>query len=373
MKRELVFRICQGYSKRFAHLNIVLLGKISKLPRLLLLASIILGTISCQLNKKNKKGYYYVPNTISPEAQKVLRDFDYKDTVGTFPVANDFKKWTAYWTFNENRWQPYNDTLISRYQPVLKDTILGGVPVIDVRSKNWKDNGKVLVYAHGGAYTLFSARTMLIGSVPVAEVTGLRVISINYTNPPNMKFMQIIEQVISVVKALLAQGYKLKDIGIYGDSAGGGLVAGSVLKMRDDGIGMPAVVVLISPWSDLTESGDSYHTLKDKDPIIAYGNSLGPSALAYAPIEDHKNPYVSPVYADYSKGFPPTLIQGGTKEIFLSNFVRQYQAIDQAGIPVKLDLYEGMWHVFQEINYDLPESIIAHNKMRDFVKLYLKY
>jgi acetyl esterase/lipase len=67
------------------------------------------------------------------------------------------------------------------------------------------------------------------------------------------------------------------------------------------------------------------------------------------------------------------MIQGGTKEIFLSNFVRQYQAMDQAGIPVKLDLYEGMWHVFQEINYDLPESITAHAKMNSFLKKYLNY
>jgi monoterpene epsilon-lactone hydrolase len=214
---------------------------------------------------------------------------------------------------------------------------------------------------------------MLIGAVPVADITGLRVISVNYTNPPELKYNKILEQVISVVKALLKAGYRWEDIGIYGDSAGGGLAAGTVLKMRDDGLGMPAVVILISPWSDLTENGDTYNTLKGKDPILAYGNSLGPSALAYAPVEEHKNPYVSPVYADYSKGFPPTLIQGGTKEIFLSNFVRQYQAIDQAGVPVKLDLYEGMWHVFQEINCDLPESKIAHNKMRDFVKKYLNY
>jgi acetyl esterase/lipase len=134
---------------------------------------------------------------------------------------------------------------------------------------------------------------------------------------------------------------------------------------------MPAVVVLVSPWSDITETGDTYFTLKDKDPILAYGNSLNESALAYAPVSEHKNPYVSPVYGDYTKGFPPTLIQGGSKEIFVSNFIRQYQALDQAGIPVKLDLYEGMWHVFQEINYYLPESRIALGKFRDWVYLYL--
>jgi epsilon-lactone hydrolase len=328
--------------------------------------------VGCHRNDKvPATGVYYVPNTISTEAQKIVAAFPFKDTIGNFPASNDLENWQKFWEYNEKAWIPFNEKIILKYQPILKDTAMGGVSVIDIKPKGWKDNGKVLVYAHGGAYTLFSARTMLAGAVPIAEVTGLRIISVDYTNPPRMRFNQILEQVISVVNALIQQGYSLTDIGIYGDSAGGGLASGAVLKMRDEGMGMPAVIVLVSPWSDITDNGDTYHTLNGKDPIIEYGNSLHESSLAYAPVEQHKNPYVSPVYADYTKGFPPTLIQGGTKEIFLSNFVRQYQAIDQAGIPVKLDLYEGMWHVFQEINYDLPESAIAHKKFRDWVFLYL--
>ena len=337
-----------------------------------LLVIVFILHFSCNRSEKSSDNYY-VPTTISQEAQKVLRNFKFKELDYKFPGPNDTVEWKKFWEYNEKAMMPFSDTIINYYHPELLDTFMGNVPVIDVKPKNWKNNGKILVYVHGGAYTLFSAKTMLMGSVPVADVTGLRVISINYTNPPRLRYNAILNQIISVIKSLLRQGYTLNDIGIYGDSAGGGLSAGAVLKMRDDGIGMPAVIVLISPWSDITETGDTYYTLKGKDPIIAYGNSLDESALAYAPVKEQKNPYVSPVYADYTKGFPPTLIQGGTKEIFLSNFVRQYQAIDQAGIPVKLDIYEGMWHVFQEINYDLPESIIARNKMKDFVKKYLNY
>ena len=76
---------------------------------------------------------------------------------------------------------------------------------------------------------------------------------------------------------------------------------------------------------------------------------------------------MSPVYGDYSKGFPPALIQAGTKEIFLSHAVRHYQALDNAGIPVTLDLYEGMWHIFQVFNHDLPESKIARKKVSAFL------
>jgi epsilon-lactone hydrolase len=93
-------------------------------------------------------------------------------------------------------------------------------------------------------------------------------------------------------------------------------------------------------------------------------------AAAYANPADQKIPYVSPIYGNFSKGFPPTLIQAGTKEIVLSDSVRLYQALDQAGIPVKLDVYEGMPHVFQGM-FNTPESKIAISKMNDFLKHYL--
>jgi acetyl esterase/lipase len=145
------------------------------------------------------------------------------------------------------------------------------------------------------------------------------------------------------------------------------MAAGSVLKMRDKGLGMPAAVVLWSPWSDITATGDSYATLAQADPLLYYPENLAHCAAAYAAPADQKHPYVSPVYGDYSKGFPPTLIQAGTKEIFLSNAVRQYQALDAAEIPVKLDLYEGMWHIFQVFNYDIPEAKLARKKAAAFL------
>ncbi len=115
-------------------------------------------------------------------------------------------------------------------------------------------------------------------------------------------------EIINVFEGLKNQGYKNTDLAIYGDSAGGGLAAGVTLKMRDMGLGMPAVVVLHSPWSDIDAVGDSYHTLKSADPLLTYNNSLSQAALAYTDKEQFKSPYVSPVYGDYSKGFPPVLI-----------------------------------------------------------------
>jgi acetyl esterase/lipase len=216
-----------------------------------------------------------------------------------------------------------------------------------------------------------SARSSLIKSVPAGDATGYRIISVDYTVAPSGKWQQVTDEVVAVVHALIKEGHALKDIAMFGDSAGGGLAPGSTLKMRDQKLGMPAAVVVWSPWSDITDTGDTYVTLKHAEPTYLYDTILKPAAAAYADLKDQKHPYVSPVYGDFSKGFPPTLIQGGTKEIFLSNFVRQYQAIDSAGQTAKLDLYEGMTHGFQAQLPDAPESKLAMKKMRDFLHLHL--
>src|SRR5262249_23563861 len=112
--------------------------------------------------------------------------------------------------------------------------------------------------------------------------------------------------------------------------------------MRDRAMTMPAAVVALSPVTDLTLSGDTYFTLRDADPILPNPESMKEWSSAYAKPSEQRIPYASPVYGNFSKGFPPTLIEVGTKEVRLSDSVRLYQALDQSHIPVKLDVYEGM-------------------------------
>ena len=179
---------------------------------------------------------------------------------------------------------------------------------------------------------------------------------------------------MNAIRALYQEGDSYEEIALYGDSAGGGLAVSSVLKMRDNGIGMPAAVVLWSLVVDLFQRGDTHFTLSQAD-IYLSGNTLPNKTTShtYASEKDLKNPYVSPVYGNFSKGFPPTIIQGGTKEFFLSDFVRLYQALDQAKVEVKLDVYEGMPHVFQSLFINTTESDIALSKMNDFLRMHLDY
>ena len=313
--------------------------------------------------------YQGIPTTISKEAQEELRKIAIDFSNLKVPDPYDLNEWKKQYNYSESIFRQLSQSIVESYQPNITETKLGGLQVLDVKPKNWDDNGKVLVYTHGGAYTFGSANSTLGSPVLAANATGLRVISINYTVAPFSKWNQTTDEVVSVIRGLKELGYSLDDIAMYGDSAGGGLVAASVLKMRDKGLGMPAAVVLWSPWLDLTGSGDTYFTLKDADPFLLY-SFLKDAAGAYADPADQKNPYVSPVYGNFNNGYPPTLIQGGTREILLSELVRLYQALDQANIPVKLDIYEGMPHVHQYL-YNTPESKTALSKMDDFLKMYL--
>ncbi|NEO93868.1 MAG: alpha/beta hydrolase fold domain-containing protein [Moorea sp. SIO3G5] len=313
---------------------------------------------------------FRIPETISEQAQATLRTFsiENRDALVLPDNPDDLEAFEDIFEIIEEAFEEQNVDVVEQLKPTLTELEIGGVPVIDIKPQGWEDNGKVIVYTHGGGYTLLSAESTLTNSVPVAEETGLRVISVDYTRAPFAQFDQVTDEVISVIESLKKEGYEADDIALFGDSAGGGLAAGTVLKMQDLGLEDPGAIVLWSPWSDITETGDTYATLQDEDPILNYDLALEPSANAYAPtLDDKLNPYVSPVYGDYSQGFPPTLIQGGTKEIFLSNFVRHAQVLDQAGQSVELDLYDGMWHVFQS-NWELPESEIARQKMAEFLE-----
>ncbi|TDI70911.1 MAG: alpha/beta hydrolase [Bacteroidetes bacterium] len=333
---------------------------------------VFLLTAGCHrsVNAQDIEREIFVPSTISPEAQQVLKAMiEAKGYARLVPAADDFDAWRATHDGLEAASKSRSDQAIERNKVNVTEAELGGVPVLDIRPESWTDNGKVLVYTHGGAYTLFSARSTLPSSAQMSRASGLRVISVDYTTAPFAKWQEIQDQVLNVFEALLAEGYSMKDIALYGDSAGGGLATSTVLNLRNQGMGMPAAVVLWAPWVDLSDAGDTAHTLKEADPALSYERLLYESALAFADGLDLTDQRVSPLYADFTDGFSPALIQGGTKEIFLSTAVRLYRKLDEAGQDVTLDIYEGMWHVFQQ--FPLPESEIALRKSAAFINKHL--
>ena len=337
-----------------------------------LAAALLVGTVAnAQQDSSASSRNIFVPDTISPEAQQVLRAIiEAKPYARIAPQTGDLKTWRQLHAATEEAVKEFNKKAVERTGVIVTDATLGGVPVLDIRPPGWKNNGKVLVYTHGGAYVLFSAHSTLASSAPMSRATGLRVISVNYTTAPFAIWAEIQEQVIAVFRALLSEGYAMEDIALYGDSAGGGLAVSTVLNLRDRGMGLPAAVVLWSPWVDLTNAGDTAHTLSAADPTLTYKGLLYESAVAFGGGADLKDPRVSPIYADFRKGFPPSLIQAGTKEILLSAAVRFFQKLEAAGQDTKLDIYEGMWHGFQL--HPLPEAEIALRKSAAFINKHLE-
>ncbi len=247
---------------------------------------------------------------------------------------------------------------------------LGGVPVLRVRPANYKPGGPIILYMHGGAFTFLSAATSLSIPALISTASGHEVISIDYTLAPRADWHVITDQVVAVWKAVVASGVKPESVGMMGDSAGGNLAAASVLKMRDQHLPLPGALYLISPGTDQSGAGDTYTTLAAADPILSTETTSW-SADVYAPVADRKNPYVSPVYGDYTQAFPPTLLQVGTREHLLSSSVREYQAIRGGGHEAVLDVYEGMPHVFLSLIPQAPETKTAVKRATDFFAAHL--
>lgn len=315
---------------------------------------------------------YEVPSTVSQQAKVALERVNvYLKQLAREPQLPPLTQQD--WDRRNARANAAIGPMVSANAAALKvtlhDDVIGGVPVLRIRPPDYSPRDRSLIYGHGGGYVLFSARTSLTVPALMAVASGDEVISVDYTLAPRGNWRTVTDQVIAAYRGVLAHR-RPAQVGLLGDSAGGGLVAGAALKMRDLQVPIPGALYLLSPWADITDTGDTYATLATADPSID-ARSLKWGADAYADPADQKNPYVSPVYGDYIKPFPPTLIQGGTREIFVSNFVRQYQAIRSGGHEAVLDLYEGMPHVFQALAPAIPETTTSMTRAAAFFDTHL--
>ena len=182
------------------------------------------------IQTNNSASQIYIPTTISKATQEILKNLTMDRPTFVVPSSDDLKGWQKLNQQLSPMFMQMSQPIVDRYQPNITTTKIGDVNVLDIKPKDWRDNGKVLVYLHGGGYVLLDANSTLANAATVANSTGLRVISIDYSLAPASKWNQTTDEVVSVIRALKDQGYSLDDIAMYGDSAGGGLVAGSVTQ-----------------------------------------------------------------------------------------------------------------------------------------------
>ncbi len=316
---------------------------------------------------------YKVPSTVSPEAAEQLNKLYARLAhVPRRERPKTLEEWDQANAQLDRIARPTSTAAADALHVTRTEDHLGGVPVLRVRPANFKPGGPVILYMHGGAFTFFSAANSLAIPAMMSSASGHEVISIDYTLAPRADWHVITDQILSVYKAVLATGVKPQSVGLMGDSAGGNLSAGSVIKMREQHLPLPGALYLIAPGVDITGAGDTYTPLAAADPVLSAETSVW-SRESYVPVAaDRMNPIVSPVYADYTQPFPPTMIQGGTREIVLSSSVREYQAIRAGGKEAVLDIYEGMPHVFMSLIPSAPESKIAIQRAADFFAAHLR-
>jgi monoterpene epsilon-lactone hydrolase len=283
------------------------------------------------------------------------------------PAVDDRDEWRRRNLDELRRREPMNARLLEYYAPDLQTIRLGGVTVSDIRPSRGAIAGKVLLYTHGGGFVGGAAHDALDSTLPLAEETGLRILSIDYTPAPEADHELIGAQVLAVLEALYAQGFAPADIAIYGDSAGATIAASAMLRARARGLPLPAALVLWSPLADLTFGGDTCLTLADAEPFYTVDNFLTTGARCYAGKSSLTDPLISILYADYTSCYLPTLIQCGTRELLLSDAVRLHRRMLDGGVDAELQIYDGLWHVFQFKPVDSPEAMLARSRTGQFL------
>ncbi|MFG2044564.1 alpha/beta hydrolase [Dactylosporangium sp. NPDC048998] len=214
----------------------------------------------------------------------------------------------------------------------------------------------VLLYLHGGFYCIGSARSHLHLAGLLADLAGAACLVLDYRRGPEHPFPAAVTDALAAMEAIRAVA-PLSPVVIAGDSAGGGLAVSVATRLRDDGARAPDLLVLFSPWTDLTCSFRSHRELAPADPVLATEDLLE-MAARYAGGVDPRHPEISPVFADLA-GLPPVLVQVGGQEVLLDDALMLVEGIRTAGGDAVLHHWPHMFHVWQWYHPILPEGVRA--------------
>lgn len=254
-----------------------------------------------------------------------------------------------------------------------KTEIYGGIRTEILSHKNCRKE-KIILHIHGGGAAM-GMNTMYGKAAQRYAGTGYPVYSIDYNAGKEKVHPSLLHECISAYKGIIKSGIEPQRIIMVGDSMGANLALALCLKLRDRGAELPAAIAAVSPFIDLTASGDSYRKNCYTDPLYSLPKNQSfeenekyiRRKTPYCGTSDPKDPYLSPAFGDYS-GFPPMLIQCGDCETSESDSDMLYERAKRAGVKVTLTKYEGMFHDFQYFAPFLKESKEAWNEIYSFIK-----
>jgi epsilon-lactone hydrolase len=230
--------------------------------------------------------------------------------------------------------------------------------------------GRVLIHVHGGCYVLNPGEAALPEALFMAGFGHAKVISVDYRMPPEAYFPAALDDGMTVYKSVL-KTTNPKNVAIFGSSAGGALTLEMVLKAKQDGVPMPGAIAPGTPMSDVTKVGDTFVTNAMLDNVLVSPDGFCDAGTkVYAAGHDMKDPLLSPIYGDV-RGFPPTILTSGTRDLLLSNTVRMHRKLRQAGVEAALQVFEGQSHAQYYRDDTSPEAKEAFEEIAGFFDKHL--
>jgi monoterpene epsilon-lactone hydrolase len=219
------------------------------------------------------------------------------------------------------------------------------------------DASRAILYLHGGGYVIGSIASHRHLAAELGRAAGVRTLALDYRLAPEAPFPAAVDDALAGYRFLLDSGIKPSSIAIAGDSAGGGLTLATLLAARDAGLPQPACGFCISPWTDLELTGATMITKAD-DPMVE-AHSAGRMAADYLGKTHPHTPLASPLHADFT-GIAPLLIHVGSAEALLDDSIRVAGVAGAADVPVRLEVWPEMlhvWHFFHPILADARKAI----------------
>jgi epsilon-lactone hydrolase len=292
-------------------------------------------------------------------------------------LRTDVTKWAVglatRFAFNERTPLPMLRKLIDQIGVIvrpaadceLQEGVIDTVP-FDFWTPAKLEPGRIIIYSHGGGYTMFSRLTHRSLASRLAQELEAQAIVYDYRLAPEDKFPAAIDDALLVYKHVLGLGYDPQKIILAGDSAGGGITFALMLAARDAGLPLPGLAIGLSPWVDMTASGFSMRENADKD-VMLKPAGIARFALKYLGAAEPRHPYASPLFADLT-GLPPVMLQAAGDEILRDDSVRLAAALREAGVKVELDVWPGLFHVFEFAWRWLPQAEEGIVKIGEFAR-----
>jgi acetyl esterase/lipase len=303
-----------------------------------------------------------VPTSVSAEAQAVLALGALRASQ-KYPESDDVEGWRTYVRANNNMMREALGDGPGDAGLHIEEIEADGVRIDVITPEGVEpDDRRVYLDFHGGALILGGGDLSGLMAADTAREVGARVWAVDYRMPPEHPYPTPLDDCVTAYRLLLRER-RPEEVIVGGMSAGGNLAAALILRARDEGLPLPAAAVLMTPEIDLTESGDSFRTNLGLDPMLR--QSLMPANLLYAAGHNLRDPYVSPLFGDFSKGFPPTLLTTGTRDLFLSNTVLMHRVLRRAGIAADLHVTEAAGH--GGFLGQAPEDAEIQREIRAFV------